>query len=137
MKLPVGIQNNNPLNLIYTDKSKWKGLAGHNGRFCVFVSMPYGLRAAILNLRSYNKYGVCTLKAIVSRWAPPVENNTTGYIRRVCQETGWADSYKPNLYDEKDLHTLLRAMALVECGSAAKTHITDAHYKQAIMLANS
>ena len=52
--------------------------------------MEYGWRAAfvILCRTYYGKYGLKTIRGIVSRWAPPKENNTEAYIRHVSDYTG-------------------------------------------------
>ena len=106
VKLPRGIRNNNPLN-IRLSKDKWQGQingkgnidgnsslsserAGGEAVFCVFSSMEYGWRAAfvILCKTYYGKYKLRTIRDIVSRWAPPKENNTPAYIRHVSDYTG-------------------------------------------------
>ena len=64
--------------------------AGGEAVFCVFSSMEYGWRAAfvILCKTYYGKYKLRTIRDIVSRWAPPKENNTEAYIRHVSDYTG-------------------------------------------------
>ena len=63
---------------------------GREGVFCQFSSMEYGWRAAfvILCKTYYGKYKLKTIRDIVSRWAPPKENNTPAYIRHVSDYTG-------------------------------------------------
>ena len=106
VKEPRGIRNNNPLN-IRLSSDKWQGQingkgnidgnsslsserAGGEAVFCVFSSMEYGWRAAfvILCKTYYGKYKLRTIRDIVSRWAPPKENNTPAYIRHVSDYTG-------------------------------------------------
>ena len=86
-----GIRNNNPLN-IRRSKDKWQGLSTlqEDREFFQFVSMEYGWRAAfvILCRTYYGKYGLKTIRDIVSRWAPAKENNTEAYIRHVSDYTG-------------------------------------------------
>ena len=89
-----GIRNNNPLN-IRLSSDKWQGQVlpqrgSGEGAFCQFYSMEYGWRAAfvILCRTYYGKYGLKTIRGIVSRWAPPKENNTEAYIRRVLELMG-------------------------------------------------
>jgi hypothetical protein len=36
-----------------------------------------------------DKHGLRTIRQIVSRWAPPTENNTNAYVRAVAADTGW------------------------------------------------
>ena len=106
MSEPRGIRNNNPLN-IRLSSDKWQGQingkgnidgnsslsserAGGEAVFCQFYSMEYGWRAAFMILcrTYYKKYGLKTIRAIISRWAPPKENNTAAYIRHVSDYTG-------------------------------------------------
>ena len=99
---PRGIRNNNPLN-IRLSSDKWQGQVNVNvndndnnsslkgeGAFCQFYSMEYGWRAAfvILCRTYYGKYGLKTIRDLVSRWAPAKENNTEAYIRHVSDYTG-------------------------------------------------
>ena len=87
--LPRGIRNNNPGNIRHGDS--WRGLAPGqtDPDFCVFTSPEYGIRAMARILLNYQKkYGIRTVDGIISRWAPPSENNTKSYIAavaRACQ----------------------------------------------------
>ena len=58
--------------------------------FCQFESMEYGWRAAfwLLTRTYYHTYRLFTIRAIVSKWAPPHENNTKAYIANVSKLTG-------------------------------------------------
>ena len=106
VKLPRGIRNNNPLN-IRLSSDKWQGQINPSGNanvndndnnsslkgesdFCQFYTMEYGWRAAfvILCRTYYGKYKLRTIRDIVTRWAPPKENNTEAYIRHVSDYTG-------------------------------------------------
>lgn len=89
MAIPRGIRNNNPGNIRHGDK--WKGLAPIQGDpdFCTFISPEYGIRAmAVLLLNYQRKQGLQTVRQIISRWAPPTENNTEAYIRHVAERLG-------------------------------------------------
>ena len=90
---PLGIRNNNPLN-IRRGKTRWKGElpqtpppsgeAGRGTAFCKFERMEWGLRAAFCLLRTYrDKYKLNCIADIIMRWAPPSENRTAQYIRNV------------------------------------------------------
>lgn len=79
--------NNNPGNIRHG--SKWQGLSAQqtDEDFCQFVSPEYGIRAIYVLMRTYeNKYGLCSIREIINRYAPPKENNTEGYIHRVAKE---------------------------------------------------
>jgi hypothetical protein len=131
---PIGIRNNNPLN-IRVGKDKWKGQvlpqraiaeseqlvtegkvgkSGEGAVFCQFQSMEYGIRAAFCLLRTYaRKYRLYSVRDIITRWAPPSENDTASYIRHVCMMTGFGGNQR---LTEKDWPRLVKAMARMECG---------------------
>jgi len=120
---PLGIRNNNPLN-IRRGKTLWKGEIPHSpsptgeGRgeaaFCKFESMEWGIRAAFCLLRTYErKYHLNCIADIISRWAPPSENQTAQYILNVCRWTGLGGKQR---LTESDWPALVRAMARQECG---------------------
>ena len=55
--------------------------------FCQFETLEYGWRAAfyLLTRTYYHKYRLFTIRAIISKWAPPQENLTSTYIENVCR----------------------------------------------------
>ena len=127
-----GIRNNNPLN-IRRSKDKWQGQSnyltppgkggdGGESEFCQFYSMEYGWRAAFMILcrTYYKKYGLKTIRAIISRWAPPKENNTAAYIRHVSDYTGIGPDKELASPQECPTDWLLigYAMAVMENGKA-------------------
>lgn len=91
MSIPRGIRNNNPLN-IRRSKDKWKGMRAvqSDAQFCQFESLEWGWRAAfwLLTRTYYHKYRLFTIRAIVTKWAPAIENNTKSYIANVSRLTG-------------------------------------------------
>lgn len=119
---PRGIRNNNPGNL---DRgSPWQGLvAGPDPRFCTFADPAYGIRAIAITLITYydkrkadDKSPVDTVGEIITRWAPPVENNTAAYIRYVCRVMGVAPDEHVNLHLYDTLRPLVEAIIRHECG---------------------
>lgn len=118
-QLPRGYRNNNPLNIRYNEANNWQGkvLPNTDGSFEQFKSIEYGYRAALYLLRRYiTKYGLNTVSALISRWAPNTENNTDGYISRVCSTTGYLPSTIISANNGAQLRNLVYAMALVENG---------------------
>lgn len=116
-KIPRGIRNCNPLN-IRTSSVCWVGQCGHDGTFCQFIDLRHGLRAAFKLLHTYlDKYKLDTIERIIKRWAPPNENNTEDYIKRVCNYAGLRpdEVIKVNQEEEKACK-LVAAMAFVENG---------------------
>ena len=97
-RAPRGIRNNNPGNIEKGDP--WRGLANDqssDSRFAVFTDPVYGIRALARVLNVYRNRdglpglggpGIDTIREVISRWAPPVENDTEAYIRAVARDTG-------------------------------------------------
>ena len=144
--IPLGIRNNNPLN-IRRGKTLWKGEtpqatldgrreshplpprgeAGRGAAFCQFSFIEWGLRAAFCLLRTYrDKYKANCIRDIISRWAPPSENDTERYIQNVCLWTGFGGLQR---LTEKDWPKLVRAMARQECGTLLDEETINKGYK--------
>ena len=131
-----GIRNNNPLNIRHS-ADQWQGAAEEqtDPSFVQFKSMAYGYRAAWKTLESYWNYFYrsrqpYTASTIISRWAPPTENDTKNYIYTVLSLTSLGG--KENLpqpsrgVDTERLEKLLRAMTTMECGIPYKEVDTEA-----------
>ena len=124
---PRSIRNNNPLNIRHSP-SRWQGMAVEqtDPSFVQFRSMAYGYRAACKLLQSYwqrfRKEGKpFTVRTIISRWAPPEDNNDTeSYIRSVLLIGGLGGQeilFPPdNPLGYERLERLLIAMTCVESG---------------------
>lgn len=85
-----GVRNRNPGN-IDRDGTAWEGLAADqtDPRFCVFTTPEYGIRALTLILLSYQEKDGCkTIRSMINRWAPPVENDSLAYINFVAGRIG-------------------------------------------------
>lgn len=84
--------------------------------------MEMGLRAGFVLLRNYidgrsNQDRRCnTVRKIISRWAPPSENNTDLYIARVCALTGLYPDERIHFRDRTKMLALVDAMSRIECG---------------------
>lgn len=85
-----GERNHNPFDLEH-DGTAWQGLAGTDGPFCVFRDDASGLRAGFLDLHTAWRRGARTVRAIVTRYAPPSENDTTAYIAAVVRRMNMSD----------------------------------------------
>lgn len=86
---PRGIRNNNPGNIRIGQK--WQGLAPvqSDGAFCVFTTPQFGIRAIARIMLTYQAQDGCdTLRKIVSRWAPAVENDVPAYLAAVVHAVG-------------------------------------------------
>lgn len=120
MSLPRGYRNNNPLNVRKNAANAWKGkvVPGTDSAFEQFVSMAYGYRCALYLLRKYISQGNNTIRKIISKWAPPSENNTSGYINHVATRSGINADTVIDRNDREKLCKIAYAMAWVENGYA-------------------
>lgn len=115
--LPRGIRNNNPGNIEKTGDA-WQGLADiqPDSRFFTFIDPVYGIRALAKIIRNYrDRYGLNTVQGIINRWAPPVENNTSAYVRAVAAKVGVAPT-EPLAWDAGQLRRLVEAIIQHENG---------------------
>ena len=90
--------------------------------------MVMGYRAAWRTLETYYKHFEAerkpfTPRNIIYRWAPPMENDSEAYLRRICHLTtlaGNAPLSRPSRIltseDKEKLVSLIAAMACVENG---------------------
>ena len=111
-----GELNCNPLNIRRVAGTTWRGQRDEqtDHAFVQFRTIEFGLRAAFVLLRTYStKYHANCIRDIISRWAPPSENNTEKYIKNVCLWTGLGGLQR---LTEEDWPKLVRAMARQECG---------------------
>lgn len=84
--------------------------------FKEFESDEWGYRAMFVLMESYRRrYAIDTLRGIVSRWAPPTENDTEGYIRFVSERTA-IESDAQLLPHDVRLRAIVEAMSRFERG---------------------
>lgn len=131
---PRGIRNNNPLNI--RKGSTWKGERPiqTDQAFEEFVSMEWGIRAAIKLVRNHitgfngKRPPANTIKKLISVWAPATENNTDAYIRTVCQQTAIGRNELLHANDRRSIIAIARAMAYVECGVWLEPELFESAY---------
>lgn len=119
--IPRGIRNHNPGNIDFNPNTKWQGLVMDlertDERFCQFRDATWGIRAMARVLITYqDKYGLNTVRGIINRWAPPVENNTSGYVAAVCNATGFHADEALDLQRYEALCPLVEAIIRHENG---------------------
>ncbi len=117
--LPRGVRNCNPGN-IRLSAVRYLGEIVPSGdpEFRQFRSMAWGFRALFVLLETYRRrYGLRTVAQIITRWAPPCENHTEAYIRRVAAAIGRAADVPLDLDDAETAQGLATAIATVECGA--------------------
>ena len=88
--LPRGVRNQNPGN-IRKSKDPWQGLAREqpDKAFFTFKAPEWGIRALARVLITYqDDYDLRTVRQIITRWAPPNENDTGAYVRAVADRMG-------------------------------------------------
>lgn len=115
---PRGIRNNNPGNIRIT-KDQWKGLrpVQTDKEFFQFITPKWGYRAMLRTLQNYRKrHGCETIGDFIRRWAPHSENNTTAYIRFVCNKMGVPPAYVPNVEDKATMCLFAYAISYYENG---------------------
>lgn len=122
-----GLRNCNPGN-IRQSRSKFKGEVrpSRDSAFKQFETMAYGYRAMFVLLDTYRtRYGLSTIREMISRWAPPTENFTEGYIRFVAERTGINADATVDSRSERDMVPIVAAMSEIENG--AKAVMADLH----------
>lgn len=116
---PRGLRNNNPLN-IRISSTPWQGKVADNtdGQFEQFTSLELGIRAALVNIRTYiRRDRLDNVQLIISRWAPGSDgNNVKAYVEVVCQRAQLKPTERLSYNDKNKLCRLVWAMAYVECG---------------------
>lgn len=116
-----GLRNNNPGN-IRLGSFKYRGEVARSSdrAFRQFESMAWGYRAMFVLLHTYAlRYQCRTLRDYISRYAPPSENNTEAYIRRVACTTHLAPDEVLSTTDGAVMTAVVAAMSEVENGIAA------------------
>lgn len=81
-------RNNNPGNIEYGKFAKSQGAIGTDGRFAVFPSYEAGRKAKESLLFESPSYRSKTISGAINRYAPPFENDTTGYANAVARAIG-------------------------------------------------
>jgi hypothetical protein len=136
-QLTRGERNQNPGNIDYDDTA-WEGLANppSDGRFCIFVSPFYGLRAIAKILQTYQiEEGLHSVGAIIDRWAPASENNTQAYVADVCQRCSLTPDQPFAANDAAVQEALVRAIVIHENGRCIYTDTEIATAVQAVLAA--
>lgn len=122
-----GVRNRNPLN-IKRSSINWAGKSAvqQDEVFETFDSPFYGIRAGARNLLTYYRRDkLNTIAEIVSKWAPPDDDNdTAGYIDAVAARMG--GGIKPetelNLENPEILTSLVIAMMKQEIGPIPESY---------------
>ena len=134
----LGIINNNVGNIRPLSVGTWLGQVGTNEGFVVFESMDWGIRAWLQNFYSSIKnHGTDTLRKYITRYAPPSENDTAGYINYMVEQTGiGADDVMP--LDKDSITSIMIAQWKMEQGAdKVDKYITQADIDSGFNLLDS
>lgn len=126
--IPSNFKWNNPLNIRFTPATKWQGQLRSESGFVVFDTLENGTRAALKLLRNYYvKDRLNTVEKIITKWAPPSENNTENYIKEVIKrlqtKRGKIERNTIIALPIVVLPELLKAMAIQEQGKTLPADI--------------
>ncbi|MBO5697996.1 MAG: structural protein P5 [Alistipes sp.] len=122
-----GMRNNNPGN-IRLSATRFKGevVPSKDSAFKQFSAVEYGYRAIFVLLDTYaRRYGLTTIRKMISRYAPPTENFTDGYVRFVCRRSGIGADERVDSRSPRDMVPIVAAMAEIENGE--NPSIDDIH----------
>lgn len=115
-----GLKNFNPGN-IRISKVKYLGeiTPSKDKAFKQFESMAYGYRAMFVLLDSYRRNGYKTLRQMINRYAPPVENHTANYIKFVTERARVFEDVELDTQDPAEMIPIVSAMSQMETGVPA------------------
>lgn len=120
---PRGIRNNNPGNIDRTTpkRTPWQGQVPAEDltdpRFEQFTHPKWGIRAICRVLVTYqDRHGLDSVRKVIDRWAPPVENNTEAYIQAVARKLGVNADAAISVHDYATMRELVLAIVAHENG---------------------
>ena len=114
-----GLRNNNPLNIRHNEDVFQGEINGNDKSFKTFSSLSFGYRAGIVILGTYLSRGLNTIEKIITKWAPPTENDTESYISSVERWSGVSRNKELTAADGADYILIVAAMSFVENGRNA------------------
>ena len=113
-----GLSNCNPGN-IRQSGVRYKGEVrpSRDPAFKQFESLAWGYRAVFMLLHTYRvRHGLRTIREMISRWAPPSENDTGTYLRTVVRRSGVDPDAEIDTRDGPTMTRIAAAIARVENG---------------------
>lgn len=108
-------RNNNPGNLEFRGQRGATPEDG-SGRFAKFGSAEEGVAALARQLQLYGSRGINTIEKIISKYAPPSENNTAAYVNAMVNRLGVASTKELDLNDPATLSGLIKGISKHEAG---------------------
>ena len=132
-----GLSLMNPCNIMHSDAFTWSGevvpSADPDGRLCQFTSYVMGIRAGAELLKNYYmKDGCDTVRKIITRYAPNIENPTDSYVAFIADWCGVQPDDSVNVIDPVFMYRMISGIIHFEQGS---DFCTQAQIQQGITLA--
>lgn len=115
-----GLRNYNPGN-IRLSRVKYQGevTPSQDKSFKQFQTMAWGYRAMFVVLDSYHRKGFKTIRQMINRYAPPVENHTDNYVNFVSVNSGTPADQILDPESEGLMIPIISAMSYMENGHPA------------------
>lgn len=115
-----GLSNFNPGN-IRQSPTKYMGEVrpSKDKAFKQFSTMAWGYRAMFVLLHTYSKNGYKTIRQMISRYAPPIENYTDRYIDFVADNALLSPDVPLDTTDHDTMLLVVSAMSRMENGIPA------------------
>ena len=115
-----GLRNFNPGNIrISGVRYLGEVQPSQDKAFKQFETMAWGYRAMFVLLDSYHRRGIQTIRTMINRYAPPIENHTDNYINFVATKSGVAPDEILNPQSKEVMIPIVSAMSQIENGSPA------------------
>ena len=121
-KMSRGLRNLNPGNIrLGSFLYRGERARSRDSAFRQFEAIEWGYRAMFVLLHTYAvKHHCRSLRDFVARYAPPSENNTEAYLRRVAVSTHIGPDEVISTTDGATMTVIVAAMSEVENGVEAK-----------------
>jgi hypothetical protein len=100
-----------------------------NSHFREFKSMLFGYRAMFELIHHYLNHNVCTIRLIISTYAPGADHNdTNAYIKQVCYLTNLKENNSLLGATKEQLISLVCAIAFIENGVCNDVSVVQQAY---------
>ena len=106
-------RNNNPGCLRFGKIAREAGAIGSAGGFAVFPSEVHG-RNALASLLKTDDYAKLTIAGAIMRYAPPSQNNTARYKKRLQELTGLSLTRRMSELSDVELGKCIDAICAIE-----------------------
>ena len=114
-------RNNNPGNIRRGSFAEVNGAIGDDGAFAIFAHERAGFDAIVSLLRT-RVYRELSLAQAINRYAPPIENETSAYLRFVVRETEIAADTVLKGLKGGEIRRIARAIRKMEGWRAGDEH---------------